>query len=186
MILHRELGEGLAMTPVHPWLVDGLFAAVDGSREHLRRWLPWVEGSTSPDSTRVFIEESLSGLAEKRSIIWAILVDGAPRGVISFFEMNWQTRRAQVGYWLASDVLRRGIMTRCVAELERLGFDDLGLEKVEIHCAVENRASRGIPEKLGYREEGIIRRAEDLYGSVVDHVVYGKLRSEREAGGAVD
>ncbi len=178
MILHRELGDGLAMTPVHPYLAESLYAAIDESREHLRLWLPWIDSASSSANTRAFIEKAMLEMAEKRSIVWAIILDGRPRGVVSFFDMNWITRRTQVGYWLAADACRQGVMTRCVKELENIAFGELGMEKVEIRCAVGNRASRGVPTKLGYREEGTLRRAEDLYGTVVDHLIYGKLRSE--------
>ena len=35
-----------------------------------------------------------------------------------------------------------------------------------------------LPERFGFKEEGIIRDAEWLYDHYVDHVVYGLLRHE--------
>lgn len=178
MILHREIESGLAITPVHPYLVDDIYNLIDSDRKHLRRWLCWVDASVSPDSTRAFIENALTDLAEKTAIIWAILVEGEVKGIVSFFNINWPAGRAEIGYWLASDATGKGVMSRCVSELERLGFNELGLEKIEIRCAEGNTPSRGIPERLGYRTEGVQRRGENLYGEILDHIIYGKLKNE--------
>jgi ribosomal-protein-serine acetyltransferase len=43
---------------------------------------------------------------------------------------------------------------------------------------MENKNSRGIPERLGFVNKGCIRQAEWLYDHYVDHVVYGKLAEE--------
>jgi ribosomal-protein-serine acetyltransferase len=59
-------------------------------------------------------------------------------------------------------------------------FGTWKLNRVQIRCAVANRRSRAIPERLGFRSEGTIREAEWLYGRVVDHVVYAMLASEWE------
>jgi ribosomal-protein-serine acetyltransferase len=57
-------------------------------------------------------------------------------------------------------------------------FNELKLDKVEIRVAVENKKSRGIPERLGFVSEGCIRQAEWLYDHYVDHIVYGMLAKD--------
>jgi ribosomal-protein-serine acetyltransferase len=51
------------------------------------------------------------------------------------------------------------------------------MQKVEISVAVDNQSSRGVCERLGFKLEGIITRAENLNGRVVDHAVYGLNRT---------
>src|SRR3712207_9579419 len=57
-------------------------------------------------------------------------------------------------------------------------FLELGLNRVGIACAVENEKSCAIPERLGFRNEGVQRQAEWLYDRFVDHVGYAVLASE--------
>lgn len=69
-------------------------------------------------------------------------------------------------------------MTRACQAMITYAFHTMKLNKVEIRCATENVRSRAIPERLGFKEEGLIRQAEWLYDHYVDLVVYGLLASE--------
>jgi len=92
--------------------------------------------------------------------------------------MDWANRAASVGYWLGEAHQGRGTMTKACSALTSHAFSGMGLHRIEIRCAVENRKSRAIPERLGFRNEGLIRDAEWLYDRFVDHVVYGMLETE--------
>ena len=87
-------------------------------------------------------------------------------------------RSTSIGYWLAEGYQGKGIMIKSCRSLIDYAFGNLGLNRVEIRCAVENSRSRAIPKNLGFTKEGIIRDAEWLYDHYVDHVVYGMLSEE--------
>jgi ribosomal-protein-serine acetyltransferase len=72
-------------------------------------------------------------------------------------------------------------MTSCCRFVVRYGFDTLDLNRIQIAAATENRRSRAIPERLGFKLEGIMRQNENLYGTFVDHAVYSLLRSDLSA-----
>jgi RimJ/RimL family protein N-acetyltransferase len=71
-------------------------------------------------------------------------------------------------------------MTRVAKALTDYGFNELKINKVEIRAAVENKNRRGIPERLGFVNEGCIRHAEWLYDHYVDHVVYEIAENTRD------
>jgi ribosomal-protein-serine acetyltransferase len=58
------------------------------------------------------------------------------------------------------------------------GFKDLGLNRIEIKCAVENLKSARVPEKLNFTKEGILRQAELLNGKFVDLYLFSLLKNE--------
>jgi len=66
-------------------------------------------------------------------------------------------------------------MRKACRSLVEYAFDEWHLNRVEIRCAVGNTKSRAIPERLGFKSEGILREAEWLYDHYVDHIIYGML-----------
>ncbi len=76
----------------------------------------------------------------------------------------------------------KGIVTQACQAIIDYIFDDLKLNRVEIRCATQNVRSRAIPERLGFKTEGILRQSEWLYNHFVNHIVYGLLVSEWKPG----
>ena len=157
-----------------------LFAAIDASRAYLRRWLPWVDGSTSPEHTREFLRSAIIGTAEGKSLILVVEHEGEPCGTAGFNWIDVANGTCEIGYWLREDLQGRGIMTGCCRALVVQAFDGLGLYSVRIAAAVENERSRRIPERLGFHLDGVIRAAERLSSGHVDQAVYTFLRRDRE------
>jgi RimJ/RimL family protein N-acetyltransferase len=57
----------------------------------------------------------------------------------------------EIGYWTHPSFLRRGIATTAAGLLTGAGFAVPGITHVEIHHDKANKASAGVPRKLGYR-----------------------------------
>jgi ribosomal-protein-serine acetyltransferase len=155
-----------------------LFELTDQNREYLREWLPWVDGTRAVTDTRRFIIASLYEFAEGRAMAAGVWRRGSLVGSAGFTSIDRSGGRAEIGYWLGLHAQGEGIMTRVCRTLVRICFDELDLHRVEIHCATENRRSRAIAERLGFKQEGVLRQVEWLYDRWVDHAVYAMLRSE--------
>ncbi len=164
-----------------PHLADAepLYAAIDAGRAYLARWLPWVDGSKSPEHTREFLRGAISGAADGKSLILVIEHDGEACGTAGFNWIEPLNSSCEIGYWLRQDRQGRGIMTACCRALVEHAFDGMGLNSVRIAVAVANARSRRIPERLGFRIDGVIREAEHLPGGYTDQVVYTLLRRDR-------
>jgi ribosomal-protein-serine acetyltransferase len=88
---------------------------------------------------------------------------------------------ASIGYWLSKELEGKGIITRsCKAVIDE-GFKRLKLNRIEIRAAVENYKSQAIPQRLGFKQEGIIRQAEFVNNQFVDLYVYSMLKEEWES-----
>jgi ribosomal-protein-serine acetyltransferase len=157
---------------------EELFHLTDSSREYLREWLPWLDGTKTPEDTEEFIKFCLSSYAEQKSLTALILFEGKIAGTAGFNKVDWSNRTAYIGYWLGQDYQGHGIMTKTAKALTDYAFNELKLNKVEIRAAAKNRKSRSVPERLGFINEGRIRQAEKLYDQFVDHEVYGMLAEE--------
>jgi RimJ/RimL family protein N-acetyltransferase len=65
---------------------------------------------------------------------------------------------AELGYYCSPWARGRGWMTAAAKRLCRLGFEELGLERIEWRAVVGNEASRRVAEKTGFTVEGVRRR----------------------------
>lgn len=157
---------------------ETVFAMVDRNREYLRQWLIWVDRSDSPEVTRQFIKDSKLRYKNKEALSAGIWLNGKLVGATGVVGYEWHNRMMEIGYWLSADQQGKGIMTRAVSALIDDAFDNLGMNRVEIHCATGNLPSRAIPERLGFKQDGVMREAGLLNGQFVDKVIYSMLASE--------
>ncbi|ASK61816.1 RimJ/RimL family protein N-acetyltransferase [Virgibacillus phasianinus] len=174
----REIDEDLTLKLMQIDDAEELFNLTDASRSYLREWLPWVDTTTTIDDSRGFIEHTMQGFQDKKSMTVAVHYKGKMVGTASFNSLDWSNKVAYIGYWLGQDYQGNGIITRVVRYLTDYAFTELAFNRVDIRAAFENKKSRSIPKRLGFIEEGQIRQAEWIYDHYVDHVVYGMLADE--------
>jgi ribosomal-protein-serine acetyltransferase len=149
-----------------------LFSVVNNNREHLRKWLPWVDANTTVRDTETFINLSLQGYSKKGMIQAGIFHKKKICWCVGFPHMDTVTRSASLGYWIAEKQQGQGLVASSVKALVNHGFGPLSLNRIEIHCAAENVRSQAIPKRLGFELEGVRRQAEWLYDHFVDHKSY--------------
>lgn len=156
---------------------EKLHALIEANRSHLGRWLPWAVGQ-APEDTLAFIRRTRDQLAGNDGFQAAIVCGEEIAGVIGFHGVDWGNRSTSVGYWLAERRQGRGTMTAAVRLLTEHALSTWRLNRVEIRAAVDNRRSRAIPERLGFRQEGTLRESERVGERYLDRVVYAVLASE--------
>ncbi|HEU4392978.1 MAG TPA: GNAT family protein [Solirubrobacterales bacterium] len=162
-----------------------LQALIAANRAHLARWLPWAAGQTLEDTVG-FIRKARAQLTESDGFQAAILSEEEIVGVIGFTGVDWDNRSTGIGYWLAEEHQGRGAATAAVRVLVDHALAVWRLNRVEIRAAVENRRSRAIAERLGFRQEGTLREVERVGDRYLDCVVYSTLATDWRAGPAPD
>jgi ribosomal-protein-alanine N-acetyltransferase len=114
------------------------------------------------------------------NIPWAIArrQDDVLIGSLSLFEIVPAHARGMFGYALQSASWGNGF----ALEAARLGlahaFTAMGLERVEADIDPANQSSRRLVERLGFREEGLLRQRWKVDGVWSDSAWYGLLREE--------
>jgi ribosomal-protein-serine acetyltransferase len=158
---------------------EELFCLVEANRSYLAEWLPWAAGQTL-DGTAEFIRKTRKQLDDNDGLQGALVLDGRIAGAGGLIGIDWEARKTGIGYWLAEEHQGRGLMTRAVQAVTDYAFDDLDLNRVEIQVATCNARSRAIPERLGFRQEGVLRDYERVGDRYLDLVVYSLLARERQ------
>lgn len=143
-----------------------------------RIWLPvgwpWPANRTQH---REFFEETLS---DDESVSLLIAVEGEPVGMTNFHELEQESDRGELGYWIAPEQQKQGYGTEAVGLLVEYGFAQLGLHRVGARVFEFNEASGALLEKLGFTHEGVNREAAFFEGEYQDVHWYSVLESEWE------
>ena len=85
----------------------------------------------------------------------------------------------EIGYiLLGREHWGKGLMTEAAGLVVDYLFTSSRVNRLEIRCDVENRASARVAEKLGFTHEGIARQATVSRGAHHDMKQYALLRSE--------
>ncbi len=175
MELTLDAGGGVELRLLEDADAEPLRALIDAHREYLRQWLPWVDASRTVEDVLAFIRGSAMQLAANNGFGMTIRFQGRLAGCIGVHQIVWRDRATSIGYWLAEDLQGHGIVTRACQALIAYLFGTLELHRVEIRCATGNHRSCAIPERLGFRHEGVLRDAEWVNDRFVDLNVYGLL-----------
>jgi ribosomal-protein-serine acetyltransferase len=154
-----------------------LTETIAANREHLARWLPWAETHGFEDSVE-YLDRKRAQIEANDGFEGAIVLDGRIVGGAGFHGVDWINRSTSIGYWLAADAVGRGLMTGAVRALLDHAFGTWELHRVIIEAVVDNARSRAIPERLGFREEALLREAKLIQGRYEDAVVYAMLAPE--------
>jgi ribosomal-protein-serine acetyltransferase len=157
---------------------ESLFNLVNANRAYLREWLPWVDNMQTISNFTHYIIDTKKRAVDKTDFGYAIIIDKNIVGRIGLHHINYQNRIGEIGYWLADGLQGRGIITKSCKSLISHCFKEFGLNRIEIKCGVGNEKSRAIPEKLKFKQEGILRQAELLNGKFIDLYLYAMVKEE--------
>ena len=155
-----------------------LFKLLDANRQHIRRWHPWVDLITSVVMVEKAVINWQQQYTNNRGFYAGIWFQGHFCGIINHLNVDWPNRSTALAYWLDAAHQGQGIMIACCRAMIAHCFDTWRLNRILIECAAENTRSRAIPERLGFKLEGIVRQVEWVHDRYVDHVMYGLLRAD--------
>jgi RimJ/RimL family protein N-acetyltransferase len=99
-------------------------------------------------------------------------------GAMTFFYRSTAHSRGEIGYTIAPGFTGQGFATEGAAALLRLGFETLGLHRVEGQCDVRNLASARVMERIGMRREAHFLENELVKGEWTDAFVFAMLAQE--------
>lgn len=130
------------------------------------------------EDARNYIKRDLTLFAENKGMGVGIWHRGNLVGSVRYHEIDWTNQSTELGYWLGAAFEGQGLITRACRVMINHAFNELELNRVVISCAFDNKRSRAIAERLGFKQEGVLRQSDWLADRFVDQVVYGTLAGE--------
>jgi RimJ/RimL family protein N-acetyltransferase len=156
---------------------DGLVEAVkDGEL-----WKLWYTFVPKPEDMHKEIDRRL-GLQKTGSMLpWTVFdADGRIAGMTTYMNVDAPNRRVEIGStWYAKRVQRSALNTQCKLILLAHAFEKLDCIAVEFRTHFFNQQSRRGIERLGAKQDGILRNhAIAANGTLRDTVVYSIIAGE--------
>lgn len=167
----------LALFEVHH--AAELNALIKNSYDHIREWSHWLQNNDQTvDETEEWVRKNQLNYGSGNGYEIGIWYQGKIAGQIGYNYFDRENRRTEIGYWLGETFQGKGLVTRACRVLIDNAFDNLKFNRIEMKCVTENAKSRRIPEKLGFKLEGIARASDRLHDSFRDMAVYSMLADE--------
>lgn len=170
-------GDFVTLEPLSVGHINDLKEAVlDG-----KLWTLWFANVPSPESMDNYVKQAISD-SQKGNIAFAVICKATDKvvGTTRFYNVDAKNKRAMLGYtWYAASARRTAVNTECKLLLLSHLFEARSAIAVEFRTHFFNQQSRKAIERLGAKQDGILRSHQVMCdGSIRDTVVYSIVSSE--------
>jgi len=159
---------------------EELYNLIDENREHLRKWLLWVDKRTSAEDFEPVIPIWITKYANNNGFDAGIKYKGKLVGMIGLHYIDWKNKSTSIGYFLSEEAQGKGVITKSVCSLMNYLFEEMNIHRIEIQCAGNNLKSISVPTRLGFVQEGIKRDGQWLYDHYEDLITFSMLKGDWE------
>lgn len=124
---------------------------------------------------RALVTSSRSPFRARKSgrFEWLVLNDdGEAIGWVSLRVAEHALESGEIGYSLLAEYRGRGLATEAVSAIVDEAFSKGKLRRLHAYCMPENAASRALLGRIGFREEGVVRKGASLRGRAVDVISF--------------
>jgi RimJ/RimL family protein N-acetyltransferase len=166
-------GDGLLLRPYRQEDSRMLAAAARESAESVGAWLPWCHADYSDAEADEWIARCAEGWRSGEHYAFAAF-DAAAQflGSVGLNQRNRPHNFMNLGYWIRASQQRNGIAVRAARLVAAFGFGQVGLTRIEIVAALDNRASRRVAERSGAVFEAVARNRLVDRGNPIDAAIY--------------
>lgn len=175
------LGERIVLRQYRDEDAPALWDAVNGSRERLLHWMPWVKDHVSIEFSRDYIRRMQAKWILREDLpmgIWSI-ADARLLGATGLHRIDWNVPAMEIGYWLCPDAEGNGYTTEAARLIAKFAFDQLKAERLEIRCDALNVRSAAVPRRLGFVHEATLRCARrNNENNLADTLVFASIRAD--------
>ncbi|MBK8741165.1 MAG: GNAT family N-acetyltransferase [Betaproteobacteria bacterium] len=169
------IGDRILLRPYRPGDGAALFAAIDGHRAELGKWLGWLDQHRTPDDAEAYVRRMHAKWLERSALILAIWSkDGREYfGGTGFHAFNWTVPSFELGYFLRPDAQGHGYASEAVRLVVDFGFKSLAARRIWASCDVQNERSVRVLERCGFAREGTLKNERrNLQGGLRDTLLF--------------
>ncbi len=148
--------------------------AAAASREHLLPFMPWAADEPQTVEQKAELTRRFRGAFDRNEdYVYGIFNKDESRALGGTgLHTRLKGNALEIGYWVHKDFIHQGFATEVASALTKVAFEIYHVERMEIHCSIENQASAAIPKKLGYAHEATHRRLGYANGKASDQMLW--------------
>lgn len=158
-----------------------VYNAINESIEELQPWMPFAQKKQTEQEVEANIRDSHVKFLAREDLRLLVFLKDTGEFVASsgLHRINWDIPKFEIGYWIHSHFSGKGYMTEAVTGIIDFAFHKLQANRIEIRCDSRNVKSRAIPERLGFKLEGILENnSVSIDGTELrDTCIYATKRS---------
>lgn len=150
------------------------------SKEHLLPFMPWAADEPQTIEQKVDLMRRFRGKFDRNEDYVYGIFDQSESLALGGTGLHTRLsgNALEIGYWLHKDHIKKGLITESTAALTKVAFEVYHVERMEIHCSVENLASAAVPRRLGYVHEATRRRLGYANGTQTDSMIWTLFADE--------
>lgn len=181
MIQPVELPAGIHLRPLEAGDAPALRDAYERNREHLFPYEPHrPDAFYTVEGQQERLDRLLAQYAAGEALPCAMFRDGRIVGNATLREIKYgPVCGAELGYWVAAEVLRQGVARASVAALCRIADEELGLHRIEAGTNPANVASQGVLKSTGFEQFGYAHQHLYIRGRWGDAILFEKILNDR-------
>ena len=158
------------------------FNLIKENQEFLTKFLHKMASMNKPEDEYIYLIKANEAFKNADSAEYAIFTkENHLIGSCGVPQIDYETKQAEIGYFLFKQYTGCGYMTEAVKAIEE-NFFNRGFNRLTIVMDTENAPSENVAVRCGYKKEGVMR--EWQYNLVLqswrDMNLYAKLKSEWE------
>jgi len=176
--------EPVTLSGPHAWLEPLSHVHLDGLTEAVKDgdlWKLWYTSIPKPDDMTKEIDRRLALQKAGSMLPFTVFdADGQIAGMSTYMNVDASNRRVEIGStWYAKRVQRTPLNTQCKLLLLTHAFEKLDCIAVEFRTHFFNHQSRRGIERLGAKQDGILRNHQIASnGTLRDTAVFSIIASE--------
>lgn len=149
--------------------------------EEVSRFLMWSPHLNVAE-TRGHIEFLQKQYRKSCATDWGVALKSNNKliGTCGFAHIDLHNNKAEIGYVLSRRYRKQGYMQEAARKVMEVGFDRLGLNRIEARILEGNVNSERLAEKVGMRKEGTLRNALFIKGVYKTFSYFAITRDEYE------
>ena len=149
----------IKIQPFNDEHLDEFVVAVRESAATVGKWMSWCHKEYSISEARLWFESCQKNINKQSAYDLGIFSKEHNQllGSIAINRIDHEHKMGNIGYWVRETFQNQGIASSAVQLIKEFGFNELGLNRLEIVVLEDNLFSRKVAEGSGAQFEWIAK-----------------------------